>query len=96
MHVPHDEKYLKAHDMGQMLREALVAAEPIKPELDRNMHVFYPSSTTVVEHMEIPPDFFIPSVAEIRKEQSNRSVCSADFEKKKEKMFPVTYLLIFV
>ncbi|CAG0879137.1 unnamed protein product [Darwinula stevensoni] len=60
-------------DTLKMLREALISAEPIKPELDRNMHVFYPSSTTVVEHMEIPPDFFIPSVADIRKEQTNRT-----------------------
>jgi len=49
------------------LREILQNAEPIRPELDRNVRVFHPSPNAV--KMPVPDEFFRVSAEELRREQ---------------------------
>ena len=50
------------------LKEILLTAEPIKPELDRNMKLFYPSSKA--NHIEVPSEFYSITPEEIKKNSS--------------------------
>lgn len=49
------------------LKEALFIAEPIRPELDRNIMVFHPSPTA--SKIQVPNDFYSISPEELKKEQ---------------------------
>lgn len=49
------------------LREVLLAAEPIKPELDRNVQVFRPSQHA--SRIQVPEEFYSVSPEELKKEQ---------------------------
>ena len=49
------------------LREILQNAEPIRPELDRSVRIFYPSPNAM--KMSVPDEFFRVSAEELRREQ---------------------------
>ena len=51
----------------EMLKEALVGAEPIRAELDRGLRVLLPSQ--LQKTIALPPDFFALSPEELKKEQ---------------------------
>jgi len=51
----------------QMLKEALIGAEPIRAELDRGLKVLLPSQ--VQRTIALPPDFFALSPEELKREQ---------------------------
>jgi len=55
----------------QMLKEALLSAEPILPVLDRNLKVLKPAD--LVENVNLPKDFFNLTLDEVKKEQETRS-----------------------
>jgi len=55
----------------QMLRDALVGAEPIVPDLDRNARALMPSQAA--RQVGLPPDFFAVSQEEIKREQQLRT-----------------------
>ncbi len=55
----------------QSLKEILLTAEPIKPELDRNLRVFHPSNRA--SHMEIPQEFYNITPEEMKKEQQRKA-----------------------
>lgn len=71
-----EEEYfiLKDEDLDieklQTLKEAILSAEPIVPELDRNLKVL--RSTEFVENVNLPGDFFRLTVNEVRREQELR------------------------
>jgi len=49
------------------LKEILSNAEPIRPELDRSVHIFHPSPNAT--KMPVPDEFFRVSAEELRREQ---------------------------
>ena len=51
----------------QSLRDGLISAEPIRPELDRGLQVLLPSQAA--QRMELPPDFFWLTPEELKREQ---------------------------
>lgn len=53
-----------------MLNDALVNAEPIQLELDRNLIVLYPSQAA--KRVELPPVFFTMTAEELKREQQLR------------------------
>jgi UBX domain-containing protein 6 len=55
----------------QMLKEALLSAEPILPVLDRNLKVLKPAE--LVEKVNLPQDFFHLTLDEVKREQETRS-----------------------
>lgn len=61
-----------AKDVERLLnmKEVLLHAAPLRPELDRNLQVFYPSNSAT--KFEIPEDFYNITVAEAKKEQQRR------------------------
>ena len=60
--------FLKADlEILQMLKEALIGAEPIRAELDRGLKVLLPSQ--VQRTIALPPDFFALSPEELKREQ---------------------------
>lgn len=59
-------------DNLQMLKEAILNAEPIVPVLDRNLKVLRPADFS--EKVNLPPDFFHLTVDEIKKEQEARYI----------------------
>jgi len=52
------------------LKEILQTAEPIRPELDRSVRIFHPSSNAM--KMPVPDEFFRVSADELRREQQAR------------------------
>lgn len=56
----------------EQLRDALVSAEPIRPQLDRSMRVLLPA--VAATHMELPSEFFNMTADELKKEMQNRQV----------------------
>ncbi|CAG5132850.1 unnamed protein product [Candidula unifasciata] len=61
-----------AKDVERLLnmKEILLHAEPLRPELDRDVQVFYPSNSAT--KFEIPDDFYNVTPAEVKKEQQRR------------------------
>ncbi|GIX70183.1 UBX domain-containing protein 6 [Caerostris extrusa] len=55
----------------QMLKEAVLSAEPILPCLDRNLRVLRPSEAAV--QINLPEDFFNLSVEEIKREHNEKT-----------------------
>lgn len=51
----------------QLLKDALLGAEPVRAELDRDIKVLMPSQAQ--QKISLPPDFFALSPEEIKKEQ---------------------------
>lgn len=58
-------------DQVTSVKEILLMAEPIKPELNRNTKVYYPSSKA--NQMGLPQEFFNYTSEELKKEQEMRS-----------------------
>ncbi|GFQ98824.1 UBX domain-containing protein 6 [Trichonephila clavata] len=54
----------------QMLKEALMSAEPILPSLDRNLRVLQPSQAAI--QINLPDDFFNLSADEVKREQNEK------------------------
>lgn len=52
------------------VKDVLLAAEPIKPQLDRVTKVFFPSSSAA--NFTIPPEFYAISPHELKKEQQRK------------------------
>lgn len=59
-------------DVGRLtsLKEVLQIAEPIRPELDRDVHVFHPSSAPT--RFDVPDEFYNASADEIKRELAIR------------------------
>lgn len=55
----------------QNSKDLLVQAEAIKPELDRNIKVFYPSANA--HRIQVPDDFYSISSDELKREQQRRN-----------------------
>ncbi len=53
------------------LKEILVNAEPIRPELDRNIRVFHPSARAT--QIEVPPEFYNITPEELKREQQRKA-----------------------
>lgn len=76
-HEDHQEDFLvlseeMAKDLERLqnLKEVLVTAEPIKPQLYRDLKVFHPSNNAT--KFEVPDEFYSVSPAELKKEQQRR------------------------
>lgn len=63
----------KLCDLGTLehLRDGLVSAEPIRPQLDRSVTVLLPAEAA--SHVELPPEFFSLTTEELKKEMQNRA-----------------------
>lgn len=55
----------------EQLRDALVSAEPLRPQLDRSVRVLLP--TEAATHLELPPEFFNMTVEELKREMQSRA-----------------------
>ena len=64
------EEMAKDTERLSNIKEVLLAAEPIKPQLDRAMKVFHPSNRAA--KFEIPDEFYNVSPAELKKEQQRK------------------------
>jgi len=53
------------------LRDGLISAEPIRPELDRGLQILLPSQAS--NRVELPPDFFWMTAEEVKREQQQRT-----------------------
>lgn len=65
-----DDEMAKDVERLQNIKDVLLTAEPIKPQLDRVIKVFYPSNNAA--KFEIPDEFYSVSPAELKKEQQRR------------------------
>ncbi|KAK6176724.1 hypothetical protein SNE40_014967 [Patella caerulea] len=79
-HEDHEEDFYvledeAASDIDRLkgIKEVLAMAEPIKPQLDRSIKVFHPSSSTTASKFNIPNEFYAISPEEIKKEQLRRN-----------------------
>jgi UBX domain-containing protein 6 len=66
-------------DMAQLteMREILLSAEPIRPELDRGIRVYHYAPSAA--NMAVPDEFFRISADEIRREQQTRAEAVEQF-----------------
>ncbi|XP_069953858.1 UBX domain-containing protein 6 isoform X1 [Cherax quadricarinatus] len=55
----------------EQLRDALVSAEPVRPQLDRNLNILLPAEAA--KHVDLPAEFFNLSADELRREMQNRT-----------------------
>ena len=76
-HEDHEESFwVLSEEMAQdierlkNIKEVLLTAEPIRPQLDRALKVFHPSSKAT--KFEIPEEFYNVSPAELKKEQQRK------------------------
>ena len=61
-------------DRLQALKDVLVSAEPIRPELDNDIHVFHPSQNA--NRIIVPDSFYSMSTEEVRREhQRQQEAC---------------------
>lgn len=65
-----DEEVAKDSSRLENLKEILLTAEPIKPQLDRNLKVYHPSPSA--SRFNIPDEFYNISPAELKREQQAR------------------------
>ncbi|CAL1527068.1 unnamed protein product [Lymnaea stagnalis] len=65
-----DSELAKDVDRLQNMKDVLLKAEPIRPELDRNLKVFHPTQSA--SSFEIPDDFYSISPEDLKKEQLRR------------------------
>lgn len=54
----------------EQLRDALVSAEPVRPQLDRSARVLLP--TEAASHTDLPAEFFNLTAEELKKEMQQR------------------------
>lgn len=66
------EEMLNDLNALEQLRDALVSAEPIRPQLDRSMSVLLPAEAAA--HVELPSEFFSMTADELKKEMQTRQV----------------------
>ncbi|KAK4320026.1 hypothetical protein Pmani_009094 [Petrolisthes manimaculis] len=55
----------------EQLRDALVSAEPLKPQLDHSLAVLLPAHAA--SHTDLPPEFFNLTLEELKKEHQERT-----------------------
>lgn len=55
----------------EQLRDALVSAEPIRPQLDRGVRVLLPAEAAT--QIDLPPEFFNMTTDELKREMQNRA-----------------------
>ncbi|XP_042865758.1 UBX domain-containing protein 6-like [Penaeus japonicus] len=55
----------------EQLRDALVSAEPVRPQLDRSVRVLLP--TEAASHTDLPAEFFNLTAEELKKEMQQRA-----------------------
>lgn len=62
----------KLCDLGplEQLRDALVSAESLRPQLDRNLSVLLPAEAAV--QVELAPEFFNMTTDELKREMQER------------------------
>uniref|UniRef100_A0A0B7ADQ2 UBX domain-containing protein n=1 Tax=Arion vulgaris TaxID=1028688 RepID=A0A0B7ADQ2_9EUPU len=65
-----DSELAKDVERLQNMKEVLLHAEPLRPELDRGLKVFYPSNYAT--KFDIPDDFYNINPTELKKEQQRR------------------------
>lgn len=65
-----DEEVAKDSARLENIKEILLTAEPIKPQLDRNLKVYHPSPSA--SRFNIPDEFYNVSPAELKREQQAR------------------------
>ncbi|XP_005111667.1 UBX domain-containing protein 6 [Aplysia californica] len=65
-----DSELAKDLERMQNMKDVLLQAEPLRPELDRAMRVFHPSSSAA--KFAIPDEFYNVSPEELKKEQQRR------------------------
>ena len=65
-----EESALDSEHLEQM-KSFLLSAEPIRPQLDRALHVYHPSRT--VPNFVVPEEFYNLTPAELKKEQQMRT-----------------------
>ena len=70
MHYVMSEEHANDAERLQNSKDNLLAAEPIRPELDRNVQVFYPSANA--HRIQVPDDFYSISQDELKREQQRR------------------------
>nr|XP_053646997.1 UBX domain-containing protein 6-like [Cherax quadricarinatus] len=63
----------------EQLRDALVSAEPVRPQLDRNLNILLPAEAA--KHVDLPAEFFNLSADELRREMQNRKGWFERFKK---------------
>lgn len=81
-----DPELAKDIERLHYIKEVLIHAEPIRPILDRDLKVFYPSDS--VTSFDVPEDFYV-SVSEIKREQQRREettekLCTKEMREKDE------------
>lgn len=54
------------------IKEVLHAAEPLRPQLDRALKLYHPTSGSAASHFDIPHEFYNVSPEELKKEQQRR------------------------
>ena len=72
-----DEEEAKNKERLENIKDVLHAAEPIRPQLDRCLKVFYP--TPLASKFDIPDEFYSISPEELKKEQQRRIEASEKF-----------------
>lgn len=65
-----DQEIAKDSSRLENIKEILQTAEPIRPQLERNLKVYYPSSAA--SSFKIPDEFYNISPAELKREQQAR------------------------
>ena len=65
-----DAELAQDNERLQNMKDVLLQAEPIKPELDRDIKVFHPSNSA--SKFSIPDEFYTISPEELKKEQQRR------------------------
>ena len=65
-----EEAMAKDVERLKSIKEVLLAAEPIKPQLDRALKIFHPTQTA--SKFNIPNEFYTISPEDLKKEQQNR------------------------
>ncbi|GFO23227.1 ubx domain-containing protein 6 [Plakobranchus ocellatus] len=65
-----DEELAQDSERLQNMKDVLLQAEPIRPELDRDVKVFHPSNSA--SKFSIPDEFYTISPEELKKEQQRR------------------------
>lgn len=65
-----DSELAKDSERLQNMKDVLLQAEPIKPELDRDVKVFHPSNAA--SKFSLPDEFYSISPEELKKEQQRR------------------------
>lgn len=63
----------------KMLKEVLLTAEPLKPELYRDLKIFHPASQATASKFIVPDEFYTLTPEEIKREQQLRQEAADKF-----------------